>query len=53
MPIAGMQAATMLPGSASRGDVITHIDPDHTEVLGDTVELIAAEKAEVIRPGAG
>ncbi|NLA57332.1 MAG: bifunctional folylpolyglutamate synthase/dihydrofolate synthase [Firmicutes bacterium] len=31
--------------------VITHIDLDHTEVLGDTVELIAAEKAEGIRPG--
>lgn len=31
--------------------VFTHIDLDHTEVLGDTVELIAAEKADVIPPG--
>lgn len=28
--------------------VFTHIDLDHTEVLGKTVELIAAEKADVI-----
>ena len=31
--------------------VFTHIDLDHTETLGETVELIAAEKAEVIIPG--
>ena len=31
--------------------VFTHIDLDHTEVLGNTVELIAAEKADVIPPG--
>jgi dihydrofolate synthase/folylpolyglutamate synthase len=31
--------------------VFTHIDLDHTEILGETVELIAAEKAEVIPPG--
>lgn len=31
--------------------VITHIDLDHTEVLGDSLSLIAAEKAGVIPPG--
>ncbi|NLJ24520.1 MAG: bifunctional folylpolyglutamate synthase/dihydrofolate synthase [Firmicutes bacterium] len=31
--------------------VFTHIDLDHTEILGETVELIAAEKADVIPPG--
>lgn len=31
--------------------VITSISLDHTEVLGDTVEEIAAEKAGIIKPG--
>ncbi len=31
--------------------VITSISLDHTEVLGDTVEKIAAEKAGIIKPG--
>jgi dihydrofolate synthase/folylpolyglutamate synthase len=31
--------------------VITGIDLDHTAILGDTVEAIAAEKATIIRPG--
>ena len=31
--------------------VITSIGLDHTEMLGDTVELIAAEKAGIIKPG--
>ncbi len=31
--------------------VITHIAYDHTEVLGDTLEQIAGEKAGIIRPG--
>lgn len=30
---------------------ITRIDLDHTELLGDTVEKIAAEKAGIIKPG--
>lgn len=30
--------------------VITHISYDHTEVLGDTLEQIAGEKAGIIRP---
>ncbi len=30
---------------------ITRIDLDHTEVLGDTVEAIAQEKAGIIKPG--
>jgi dihydrofolate synthase/folylpolyglutamate synthase len=32
--------------------VLTPIDLDHTRVLGDTPEAIAAEKAAVIKPGA-
>lgn len=31
--------------------VITHIDVDHTNFLGDTIEAIAAEKAGIIKPG--
>ncbi len=31
--------------------VITHIDLDHTEILGDTVSKIAAEKCGIIKPG--
>ena len=30
---------------------ITRIDLDHTELLGDTVEKIAAEKAGIVQPG--
>ncbi len=32
--------------------VITNIDLEHTEFLGDTLELIAREKAGIIKPGA-
>lgn len=32
--------------------VVTPIDLDHTHLLGDTVEAIAAEKAGIIKPGA-
>jgi dihydrofolate synthase/folylpolyglutamate synthase len=31
--------------------VITGINLDHTDVLGDTIEKIAAEKAAIIKPG--
>ena len=31
--------------------VITHIDIDHTNFLGDTIEEIASEKAGIIKPG--
>ena len=31
--------------------VITHIDIDHTQFLGDSIEEIAAEKAGIIKPG--
>jgi dihydrofolate synthase/folylpolyglutamate synthase len=31
--------------------VITHIDIDHTNFLGDTIEKIASEKAGIIKPG--
>jgi dihydrofolate synthase/folylpolyglutamate synthase len=30
---------------------ITHIDIDHTNFLGDTIEQIASEKAGIIKPG--
>ena len=36
----------------AKAAVITAIDFDHQEYLGDTLELIAAEKAAVIKPGA-
>src|SRR5207237_7756647 len=32
--------------------VLTPIALDHTETLGDTIAAIAAEKADVIKPGA-
>jgi dihydrofolate synthase / folylpolyglutamate synthase len=31
--------------------IITNIDLDHTHILGETKELIAAEKAGIIKPG--
>ncbi len=37
--------------SAPEVAVITNIGLDHTELLGDTVEKIAAEKGAVIKPG--
>ncbi len=54
----GMDYAILEAGLGGRYDathvgqpvvtVFTHIDLDHTEILGETVELIAAEKADVI-----
>jgi len=41
-------ATTALPVDAA---LVTHIELEHTEVLGDTVAAIAAEKAPVIRAG--
>lgn len=37
--------------SAPEVCVIAHIALDHTAILGNTVELIAAEKAGIIKPG--
>ena len=34
-----------------RASVITPLDLEHTDVLGDTIEKIAAEKAGIIKPG--
>lgn len=31
--------------------VITHIGLDHTEILGDTIEMITAEKCGILKPG--
>jgi dihydrofolate synthase/folylpolyglutamate synthase len=36
----------------SEASVITPLDLEHTEVLGDTIEKIAFEKAGIIKPGA-
>jgi len=33
------------------GTIITNVDLDHTQILGDTVEKIASEKAGIIKPG--
>lgn len=41
-------ATTALDVDAS---IVTTIELEHTEILGDTVELIAAEKAAIVRPG--
>ncbi|HLQ37923.1 MAG TPA: hypothetical protein VK348_08985, partial [Planctomycetota bacterium] len=41
-------ATTAVPVDAS---VVTGIELEHTELLGDTVAAIAAEKAPVVRPG--
>lgn len=59
--VAGVDYAILEAGMGGRYDathvgspvvtVFTHIDLDHTEILGETVELIAAEKADVIPPG--
>ena len=37
---------------APKACVITSISLDHTQVLGDTVELIAQDKSGIIKPGA-
>ena len=37
--------------SAPEAAVITHIGLEHTEILGDTLEKIAAEKAGIIKEG--
>lgn len=43
-----LDATTAIPVDAS---IVTTIELEHTDVLGDTVEAIAGEKAPVIRPG--
>lgn len=57
----GVQIAIIETGMGGRWDatnvvipllsVITHIDIDHTNFLGDSIESIAAEKAGIIKPG--
>ena len=44
-----LDATNVIPAPAAA--VITSIGLDHTEVLGDTIEKIAAEKAGIIKPG--
>lgn len=58
---AGVEVAVIEVGMGGRWDatsvvlpavaVVTGVGLDHAAVLGDTVELIAAEKAAIIRPG--
>jgi len=43
-----LDATTTVP---TTHNVITEISSDHTEILGETIEEIAAEKAATIRPG--
>ena len=57
----GVEVAIVETGMGGRWDatnvviplvsVITHIDIDHTNFLGDSIEKIAAEKAGIIKPG--
>ena len=49
--LGGRLDATNIIG-APEAAVIMNIGLDHTEILGDTVEKIAAEKAGIIKPGA-
>lgn len=59
---AGIRLAVLEVGMGGRWDatnvleaplvsVITHIALDHCDILGDTLEAIAAEKAGIIKPG--
>ncbi|QFP75462.1 folylpolyglutamate synthase/dihydrofolate synthase family protein [Deinococcus sp. AJ005] len=58
---AGVEVAVMEVGLGGRLDstnaldpvlsVITNVALDHTEILGNTLEAIAAEKAGILRPG--
>lgn len=58
---AGAEVAVMEVGLGGRLDATNVLDPllsvvtgvalDHTEILGETLELIAAEKAGILRPG--
>jgi dihydrofolate synthase/folylpolyglutamate synthase len=43
-----LDATTAVPAVLT---VLTHIDLDHTDRLGDTLAAIAGEKAAIIRPG--
>jgi dihydrofolate synthase/folylpolyglutamate synthase len=43
-----LDATTAIPVHAS---ILTMVELEHTELLGDTVEKIAAEKAPILRPG--
>ncbi len=59
---AGLEAAVLEVGLGGRLDATNAVDPavavitaisyDHTQILGDTLTLIAREKAGIIRPGA-
>ena len=44
-----LDATTAVPVQAA---ILTNVELEHTQLLGDTVEKIAAEKAYIARPGA-
>lgn len=44
-----LDATNVIP--APEAAVITRIGLEHTEILGDTIEKIAAEKAGIVKPG--
>ena len=50
---AGLGGATDATNAIAAPDlaVFTHIALDHTAILGDTIEKIAANKAQIIKPG--
>jgi len=62
LAVAGVDVAVVEAGLGGRHDatnvlhapvvVLTNVDLEHTEVLGETREEIAAEKLAVVRPGA-
>ncbi len=43
-----LDATTAVPVDAS---ILTNVELEHTDLLGDTVEAIAGEKAYILRPG--
>lgn len=61
MAEAGVEAAVLETGLGGRLDAVTAVNPvataiasvglDHTDVLGETLEEIAAEKAGIAKPG--
>jgi dihydrofolate synthase/folylpolyglutamate synthase len=49
--LGGLLDGTNVVSRADKVCVITDIGLDHTEILGDTVEAITAQKAGIIQPG--
>lgn len=49
--LGGLKDATNVIEDPDKVAVITDIGLDHTRILGDTIQLIARQKAGIIRPG--